>query len=379
MEKRNSHIITSIIFIIIIFSLSIVTIISGNKEFSEKENRYLKQVPMFTFDKLLNRNLTDEYNEYYNDQFIFRDNWISLKVTTDFLLGKRENGGVYFSKDYLVEKVQDNGKGYSKKNRDNIIRFSKQYGNNTNIYFMLIPSTSEIQSYKLPKYEERFDQFNFIKNTYKQTENYIKNINIYNDLMSHKNEYIYYRTDHHWTTDGAYIAYEKMSKEMGFNAIEYDDFDVRTMSKAFKGSLYSKFGLHYIKPDEIKAVNNDNIDQFVVWNGNKEVVYKNIYFKDYLNKKDKYSYFLGTNEPKVIIRSNTDNNKRLLIFKDSYAHCLVPFLTYSYSEITLIDMRYVNIDINELVDISNYDDVLFMYCIDVFLNTKNTSKLAYTY
>ncbi|WDV45494.1 DHHW family protein [Clostridiaceae bacterium M8S5] len=380
MNEKKVAWITSVIFLIIIYGLSICTILIDKKNFSENENRYLRKLPLFNIDRLINNDLTNKYDEYFNDHFIFRDHWTKLKVTIDYLACKKESNGVYLSKDYLAEDIKDNGKNYSIENTSEIIRFANKFNNTSNIYFTLIPSTCEIQNFKLPKYAVTFNQLDFINRVYKKTQSSIKNVNIYNNLLLNKKDYIYYRTDHHWTLDGAYIAYKKMAQVMGINPIAYDNLDIRTITKDFKGSLLSKCGFDYVKYDEIKALNNNNIDKFIVYNGKSKTTYKSIYFKDFLDKKDKYSYFLGVNQPKVVIKMNNAKhyNRKLLIFKDSYSHCLAPFLSYSYDEITLLDMRYINMDITKLINISDYDDILFMYSIDVFLNTKNTSKLSYS-
>ncbi len=277
-----------------------------------------------------------------------------------------------------LKNVKDNGKHYSANNINEIIRFSENAPLRSNIYFMLIPSTSAIQQYKIPKYADTFNQLAFINKTYSQTEEYVNNISIYDDLLSHNKDYIYYRTDHHWTMDGAYIAYKRMAQMMNFEPIPYGDLDIQSVTNDFKGSLHTTSGFDYVKPDETKAINNENISEFTVYNGENKTTYNSIYFDEYLSKKDKYSYFLGLNQPKVEIKSHgTTSNRKLLIFKDSYAHSLVPFLSYTYGDITLIDMRYVNTDITKILQLTDYDDILFMYSIDVLLNTKNTSKLSY--
>lgn len=378
MKNTKGNWMTCLIFLSIIYSLSIGTIIHNKKSFSEEENRFLKPLPHFTLGEVVHKHLTSAYDTYLSDHFIYRNHLIRLKVTTDYLMGKQESNHVYLSKDYLVKNVKDKGKHYSINNIKEIIRFSENAPLRSNIYFMLIPSTCAIQQYKIPKYADTFNQLAFINKTYSQTEEYMSNISIYDDLLSHNKDYIYYRTDHHWTMDGAYIAYKRMAQVMNFEPIPYGDLDIQSLTNDFKGSLHTTSGFDYVKSDEIKAINNENISEFTVYNGEDKTTYDSIYFDEYLSKKDKYSYFLGLNQPKVEIKSHgTTSNRKLLVFKDSYAHSLVPFLSYAYGDITLIDMRYVNTDITKILQLTDYDDILFMYSIDVFLNTKNTAKLSY--
>ncbi|QUI21519.1 hypothetical protein HZI73_04085 [Vallitalea pronyensis] len=379
MKQAISNWIVSIMFITIIFSLSLATLLSDKKLFSEEENRFLKPLPQLTYDQFVHNNLTRAYDTYLNDHFIHRYQWVRLKVTTDYLMGRKEHNGIYLSTKYLVENVKDKGKYYSDDNIHQMIQFSKNVPESSAVYFMLIPSASAIQSYKVPPNAHTFNQWAFIQQTYGQTEPYMNNIGIYDDLLSYKHDYIYYQTDHHWTMDGAYIAYKRMAQVMDFTPVPYEDLDVKTVSKDFKGSLHTKSGFDHVQSDVMKAIDHDNIDEFIVYNGENKQTHEGIYFEAYLTKKDKYTYFLGINQPKVTIKTKTPSDRQLLIFKDSYAHCLVPFLTYTYDKITLIDMRYVNSDILSDLQLSDYNDILFMYSIDVILNTKNTSKLTYMY
>ena len=193
--------------------------------------------------------------------------------------------------------------------------------------------------------------------------------------MANKDEYIYYRTDHHWTADGAYISYVEVCNALGIKAREYSELGIQQVSDSFYGTLYSKSGFRFISPDIMKAPKTGEVEGFFVWKGQGYVTYPDIYFSEYLQKKDKYSYFLGTNEPIVNIKTKANTDKKLLVFKDSYAHSFIPYLLGDYSEITLMDLRYINEDIDQVINVNDYSQVLFMYSIDVFMNTNNTAKL----
>ncbi|MEG0753380.1 MAG: hypothetical protein RR461_06075, partial [Angelakisella sp.] len=145
----------------------------------------------------------------------------------------------------------------------------------------------------------------------------------------------------------------------------------------FNGTLFSKSGARGITPDSIKAYDIGSVTGFTAYDGQKNNSYPSMYFDEFLTKKDKYSYFLGENQPLVSISTAAGTGKKLLMFKDSYAHSFAPFLTADYDEITLVDMRYINSTkaLGELVDLKSYDDILFLYSTDVFSQLLHVSKL----
>jgi hypothetical protein len=194
-------------------------------------------------------------------------------------------------------------------------------------------------------------------------------------------DYIYYRTDHHWTTYGAYLAYAAASGQMGYAAPDISSYNVEHASSEFKGTFYSKALYNNIPDDTIDFYFNAEDEAAVTVEitsafGEEPAVYDSMYFRDYLNVKDKYSSFLGTNTPIVKIKSDNDGGK-LLIIKDSYAHCYAPFLTENYSEITLLDMRYIQISYKSVIDMSDYDQVLFLYNVSSFASDTDLKKLMY--
>ena len=125
----------------------------------------------------------------------------------------------------------------------------------------------------------------------------------------------------------------------------------------------------------MEAPADSHVEKFIVASGDGQTEYGDMYFPEYLTQKDKYSYFTGTNEAYEKIVTKADTHRKLLIFNDSYTHSLVPYLTRDYGEIDLIDLRYVNVPVDTLIDIHDYQDVLFLYSVDVFMNTKTTAKL----
>ena len=334
----------------IIVIMLILTIVLPKKEFSENENRYLKTFPIFKIEKILNGKYMTLMTDYIADHFPFRENLLSFKTNTLKLVGvKRQNNVYYADDDYLIEE-------YSKPvNNEKIINIVNRFiNNNPNIKydFMLVPTSTYILKDKLPKYNLNYDE--------SKTIDYFKNkflgnfIDVTDILLNHKEEDIYYRTDHHWTTKGAYYGYLKFS--MYNNIIPYN-YNFKEVSNSFYGTLYSKVIDNNIKPDTIyQAV--DNNKYLINYQGNET---SSLYNEDYLNKKDKYSYFLNGNQSLITISNLNVTDNEILIIKDSYANSFIPLICRHFSKIHVIDPRYYKGTISNYIKENNINHVLFLY------------------
>lgn len=369
-----------IIFIMLIFCITIISIFSKEKNFSENENRYLAQKPKFTFKTFKNGTYAEEYEEYITDQFIFRDNWISIKTYTERAMLKQDINGVYFGKDgYLIEKytgfIEDQINKNINRLNDFIKIYSEKVGNN-NVKAMIVPTASEVLKNKLPLFA--YD------NVQKEILDYIKStlpngsyIDLANYLEQYNDEYIYYKTDHHWTSLGAYYAYNKWIHEIGITPYEKEDFNIESVCNDFYGTIYSKVNVD-IKPDTIDmyTLKNKNINFILDYDLGDKITHS-LYDFSQLEGKDKYAFFLGGNNGLVKIKTNIDNKRKLLIIKDSFANSFVPFSSNNFSEISLIDLRYFNLRISEYIDEEEFTDILFLYNSLNFSKDKNLIKLSY--
>lgn len=353
------------------FSVAVINIFLPHKSYSENENRYLANIPAYSFAGIVNGKYMSEMENYLNDQFLLRDSWINAQSVLEYALGKRESNNVFIGNDALISKIQNPNRDYVNNNISGINYFSSL--TDMPISLMIVPSASEIQPEKLPIFAEVWNQQEEIQQIYGLTQS-AKCISIYDILSNHKDEYIFYRTDHHWTTYGAYLAYTEFCRENGLIPSEYS---ADTVSSSFNGTLYSSSGVRFIKSDTIEAFKNSFDPSCEVFNGKETESYSHIYFPEFLEKKDKYAYFLNTNQPIVTLHGEMENGPSLLIFKDSYAHCFAPMLLEHYSKITLLDLRYISPQPIEQIDMSDYDSALFLYSIDSFVNQNDIYKIPF--
>lgn len=376
--ERITKLISVIIFFTLIFSLCILTVVLPKSEKSEMENRTLEQMPEISFNTYLDKTLMTGLDAYVSDHFVMRSNWMTAKTTIEKFLGKYEFEGVYVLDDKMVEKLEEPDTDIIDRNIAGINNFAQVTG--LPCYVMLVPTSGEIYREELPKYAPQFDQREFINDVYYRLDDSITRLDVYSSLHSTRDEYIYYRTDHHWTSLGAYYAYYSTMNQMGYEPLSIDKFDIEHASTSFLGTLYSQAIVNTIKPDTIDYYTSregSNIVEYRVPTATGESVYDSIYMRDYLNVKDKYSSFTGANTSYNTIITDIEDGEKILVIKDSYANCYMQFLSEHFSEITMVDLRYIAPGMLPYIfDLDSYDKVLFLYNASSFTTDDNLKSLT---
>lgn len=346
-----------------------VNAFSEKKTFSETENRVLQSKPTFSIEKLFEGRFISKYEDYKVDQFFDRDFWISVKTKSDKLLLKKESNSVYLGKDdRLLEKFDKPNEENVSKNLKAINAFAKKY-KDIKQYMLISPTAINILSDKLPMSAPVENQQEYINNYAKKLNSNIIFVDTYTTLIEHKREDLFYRSDHHWTSLGAFYSYQRLGDFMNFTPKESTYYDIELVSNSFEGALSSKSGYTTKKKDKIYVyVPKDEDDQVVVNYKEEQKKTATLYESDKLDQKDQYQLFLGGNHPLVNIDTTSTSGKTLLIFKDSYANCFVPFLTSHFSKIILVDPRYYYEDIDELMKSEGVDEVLYLYNANTFFS-----------
>lgn len=372
MRKRNVLIIGT--FLCFIFLIGILNIFTPIKLFSATEKRKLAQKPELTEESLLKGDYTSDYEKYFNDQFILRDKWININTLCEVFMGKKDINNVYLGKDnYLIENTSKYNKDNLNKNLDilkkTILYYSDSLGSD-NIKVMLIPNAGAIHSDKLPLFASTMDQRSILEVAEKDFNGFL--INVYDTLKKHCNEYIYYKTDHHWTTLGAYYAYTKWAEDTKHNINKLDSYFKDVVSSNFLGTLYSK--INYSKEKDFITLFNKDKKYKVSYDLNEEED-STLYNLSYLEKSDQYSTFLNGDHGIIKIKTENENGKSLLIFKDSYANSFIPFIVDYYEKIYVIDLRYYNASIKSFMDETDISQLLLMFNLNSLADNKTLYKL----
>lgn len=356
------------VFLLFIGGFFIINLFKPLTEFSPQENRYLAKPPKFSADALFDGSFTEDYEKYITDQFVWRDSWISLKSTAERAIGKTENNNVFFcADDTLIERFSSPDMELVRQNAAAISELSKNAG--IPVYLALIPGAVDIWKDKLPENAVNCSQSLLIDEVYSLAG--CDTADIYSELYSHRDEYIFYRTDHHWTTLGAYYGYRALMEAMGITPIPLDSFEPATVSDQFYGTVYSSSGVRWVEPDRIDIYVPDTDIEVISYDSGSETE-GTLYDYSALEEKDKYSFFLGGNTSLLKIKApGHEDAPKLLILRDSYTDCQLPFLLEHFSEIHLIDLRYYKYSIIDYIKENNIDVALVNYSVSNFSSDIN--------
>jgi len=368
-------------FVATLFLLSFAFFIVPSARFSELENRYLQQAPNLTWDNLISKKFADEAERFVTDHFPLRADWIAVKSAFERLRLQQENNGIYNGKDgYLFEKFPEPDPDKVKAYAEAVKRFAEEHPE-ANLSFLLAPTSIGLYPERLPWKAPNYSQENVNDEVGKILGGSVTYMDGFEGLRPHASEPIYYRTDHHWTTLGAYYAYAAYAEKMGWKAASLDEFLIENVSESFLGSFHTRSQFGGLTPDVIQAFRPKSPVSSEMYVADTDTTYESLYDEQFLTKKDQYSYFLGGVHALSKITSHPDAGgtdlDKLLVVKDSYAHSFIPFLTKHVSEIHVIDLRYYNGSIGGYMQENGITDVLMLFNTATFVDNGEILKLNY--
>lgn len=366
------------VFPAVLLLISVVDMLRPAKLYSSYENRKLQQKPVLTVQAVRTGSYMKEYEDYVADQILGRNRYIAIKSATDRALGKKEINGVYLATDgTLIEKHTEE---FSAQNIEKTLEGLQKLerllqGKSRSFQVLLAPTADNVYSEKLPAYAEVFPEEALWRQFRDACGKNTVFPDVFSSLRSHAEEYIYYGTDHHWTTRGAYYAYQTWAAENNVTAVSYNTDKV---SETFHGTLHSKTNLPGLPFDIIEAYTYEGMRE--VYYDLSETPEYSLYEEKYLSGKNQYGYFLDDNHMLIEIRNtsykkeSTDRERKnkgtsLFIIKDSFANCMVPYLSEHYETIYILDLRYYKGKLTQLIDmyVTKDTDVLILYNMSHFV------------
>jgi hypothetical protein len=423
----------SVLFFILIFCTGILFFTLPKKLVSESEKRKLSQLPIVNLQNILSGKLEHEFDNYYDDNFILRSDIIGLANLIKENFGIKSDEIRYYNKpktfkskrnksvknipvfddstkifkDFKsVEKVDQPNEisdqeievendeyqniksvivfknraiqifGGSKKNMAKfasmVLRYKTEIEGIKNVYCMAIPVGSD---FYLPSKFSKTNEQNSIDFLYKSMDTSIHCVRAYDELSNHKNEYIQFNTDHHWTGRGAYYAYQAFCKTAGIEYLDKDKFQ-RKVIKNFLGTLY-----YYTLSKSLKE-NTDSVEYFKIPNQTKAYYFNEGFsnakatklYAEYARGGNAYGVFLGADFPLMKIVSDVKNGRKILQIKDSYGNAFAPFLSAHYEEVYIVDYRYFEGNIKELVKKYGITDIIFSHNLQVVNSSYTTFR-----
>ena len=341
-----------------------------SRTFSADENRNLAQRPKFSLAALANGDFFRDFNTYESDQFVGRDMWMNLRSFGTAILGNRESSNVFFGKNgYLLSKpVVPDAKNVS--GTEAAINDFAGRHRDLKLNFLMVPDAASILTDKLPLNAPVEDQISDIRGFENGLDSRIGIIDAIGVMQKNKEQKIYYKTDHHWTSLGAYEVFLGAANQLGIDS-PITDNSIYTVSDSFQGTLASRSGRHTSRDSiEIYQPDGTDVEYYVTYpdTGEKST---SMFVSEKLKEKDQYQVFFGGNHPLVEIRTTANNGRNLLVFKDSYANSFMQFLYPYFQSIIMVDPRYYYDDIETAITSYGITDVLFLYSADTLLLDTN--------
>ncbi len=396
--NRKIHLVNVIVFCSILMLGGIASIAMKKETVSVMENRKLATFPEFSDSALWKGKYFKDIDAYYADNFPLRDKWISfsnaLRNKFGFQSGEIKmydplnDAEANETKDTLVEKINDGplkddgavgevkkkvfvfknrafemfggGPGMGKAYADVINSFHKQLGPGIQVYNLIIPVALEFEiTEKYAKLQK--PNRPAIENIYNNEDAGIKKVWAIDEIRKHRTEYIYFNTDHHWTSLGAYYAYRAFCAEAGFTPVSLDTVAYKT-KPSFLGSLYRLTrdpGLQK-NPDSVryylfKDSMNFYIGSNAIGNWTKSKMYG-----EGASGPNSYSVFLQGDLPIVKMETQHRNGRKIVVVKESYGNAFSCFLINNYEKVVVVDQRYYTGDFMNMLKAEGINEILFI-------------------
>ncbi len=382
MNKRF-ELVTVILFCVILASLSALSVLLPDREFSEQENRTLEQLPEFDKDSFFSGRFGRDINTYFADQFPLRDLFVKIKSSAELGFLKGENNGVLYSYDQLAVKdfnayrsrihiTEDTDRIYLESVSAQLDSVNKLADTlDVPLVTVIPPRTVDIAdnsfAYDRPDGDSVFELMEE-----KLKDGYIDTCALLRPMYE-QGDYVYYRTDHHWTTEGAYYTYVEIMKQLGKSdkIIEKSEFEIEYI-QSFSGTTAARANFPFYRNDTIEIWHLPDDDEYeIIADGELS---DGFYNREYIEKSDKYSLFLdGTHDTTIIRKKDGTERETLLIAKDSFANCLIPFLAREY-DIVALDLA-ANTYVSAFATNYNADAVLIVFNTENLITTGHLGNL----
>lgn len=363
---KHHHYGTGILFCCLLMLSLLVQLIMPDVLFSKEENRRLATLPQPTLRSAADGSYAKQLEVYHADQFLNRYRWMKLQTRILLAMGQTKLQDITITKEGLLQEVAPLSNDVNgRQSADSINAFQEAHAD-LQLSFLMVPNAIGI-------YKERLhtpavmDQEQLFYQFYELLDDRIQTLDTFQLLTDHKEEELFYRSDHHWTTLAAsYAASMYLQQKL--------DYQVVVSNTHFQGTLAHQLAYDQFE-DHLSLFLMQNDPDYVVDYGSEGKKTTTVYDMEKQMDSDAYAVYFGGNHPLIHISTTSQEDKRLLVFKDSYANCFLPFLLPYYSEITILDPRYYYEDINQLILDSQISDVLFLYNMNTFFSDHSLYEL----
>ena len=330
-------------------------------DFSEMEKRYLAKAPVWSWKNVFSGNWSSEAEEYLSDHVPGRNLFVGVNAYMELLAGRQHLQDVWVEEGKLLEAPVALDESAINRNMQAIRTFAETAGQTVNV--MVVPSAGWAAGV------EGYTDEDTLQAIYDAADGNVRAIAVEEVFRGRPD--LYYNTDHHWTSQGAYNGYAACMEALDREYRPQEDFTVTSVAD-FQGSTYSRSALWLTPGEPIELWKGS--DGLTVTNGETEGVHEGIFYLERLEEADKYTVFLDGNHSIVRVL-NPEKQGKLLVIRDSYSNCLGGFLAESYGEVVLVDLRYYRQKVSDLAAQEGFDDILVCYSCANFLTDTNLMLL----
>lgn len=358
---KKAKYMTAYTYLAFIALLAVLLFALPKQSYSQNEKHELADFPSFSVNSLLDGSYFKGIETYVSDHFPFRDLFVGINAYFNLYTGRNGANGVYKGNDgYLIAEPAELNEDRCRQNIKWLADFSDTLSLPSSL--IIIPTPGYMLEDKLPEKHTAYhdNQIFSIAEEASDNMNFIDLRPVFYENMD--NMQIYYKTDHHMTTAGSYLTYQAFCANNGFVPV-CDFSNIETLTD-FYGTNYSKSGLWLEKPDTVEIWHsaNQNTYEVIIDDINKQSTYNSLYFYEHNENMDKYPVFLHGNHAIVTINNKScQNGKRLLILKDSYAHCFATFACENYEEICMVDLRYYRGAVSDIISKDGINEILYLF------------------
>ena len=345
--------------------MSVAYLLLPKVTFSETEKRFLAEAPEVSWDRIVSGEFGEDVETYMADHIPGRDFFVGLNAYVELLTGRQAADDIYVTWDgRLVEAPVLWNETNVKKNMDKINAFAQKL--DVNVDLLIVPSAGWAAREEIAGVSAPYEDAVMIQNIYTKAG---ENVRVLDLTKAFDDPSLYYRTDHHWTSEGAFTAYRLYMEQLVRGYKPQQAFEVETVS-GFYGSTYSRAALWLTQSEPLELWTGSA--GITVTNGDSEDLHDGIFYRERLEETDKYTVYLDGNHSIVRIHNpNAPEGGKLLVIRDSYSNCLGGFLAESYEEVVLVDLRYYRNSVSALCQEEGFDNVLVCYSLSNFMTDTN--------
>lgn len=364
---------------LVLFALTLVNLAWPKRTLIELENRNAAQLSLPTLSGVLDGNWQSSFSNWMQDQFVLRDQWINTQRAVDEVaFQKVEEGGILLGKDHwMFTKLFTVGESTQKqldKNVNAVTEFAAKYPGK--VTFLLAPSASVIYPEELPLGAPMVDEDGMLDEIFAKVGTTASVLDLRSVFTEHKDQYLYFKTDHHWTPAGAYLAYQQFCAVKGLTPFDTSVHEAVTIEN-FQGTHYSATRLWDVENDSITYYPLENT--MTIFQTTGEAQYEPLSTENLINSdkfatRDKYAAFLDGNNGYSVVQGNGTGS--ILVVKDSYANSFVPYLTENYAKIGVVDFRNFRYGLDSTIEKEGYDEVMILYNFQTFIADTNLINIS---